>query len=320
MKCRYCNADIEQDALFCTNCGKKLSHQVDAGSAGSKMWLWLVIVVLLLALIGGGYWYYSQKHSLNKVAQVADTEVADTMENDPVAVEAAESRKAMREGSTELDAKEALQEILSKIIRDDIDANITLQDVMKYFTKDFKTYFTRACEKADKESCERPRIWWQYSDSDPASFTIKSVEYVSDDLVKAVVKLKGELYQGTYEVMLKNEDDKWLIDQVTEKSVDLLEQEPPQPKKSKKSKPVVKSGGVNLGYAIYRGPMKRGKPHGVNGKMTFKYSHIIDSRDPKRRYAERGDYVIGEWYDGHLVQGVWYDSYHHAKGSILIGK
>ena len=25
MKCKYCNADIEQDAQFCTNCGKDLS-------------------------------------------------------------------------------------------------------------------------------------------------------------------------------------------------------------------------------------------------------------------------------------------------------
>jgi len=54
--------------------------------------------------------------------------------------------------------------------------------------------------------------------------------------------------------------------------------------------------------------------------MDFKSSHVIDSKDPKGRVAEPGDYVIGEWSEGHLVQGVWYGADHKAKGSILIGK
>ena len=76
------------------------------------------------------------------------------------------------------------------------------------------------------------------------------------------------------------------------------------------------SGFKNLGYATFKGSW----PNDVSGRMVFKTSHVIDSRDPKGRVAEAGDYVIGEWSDGHLVQGIWYGSDNHVKGSIIIGK
>lgn len=81
-------------------------------------------------------------------------------------------------------------------------------------------------------------------------------------------------------------------------------------------KPAVTSGSKNLGYATFKGSW----PNDVNGRMEFKSSHVIDSKDPKGRVAEPGDYVIGEWSDGHLVQGIWYGADNQVKGSILIGK
>ena len=75
-------------------------------------------------------------------------------------------------------------------------------------------------------------------------------------------------------------------------------------------------GTKNLGYATFKGSW----PNDVNGRMIFKSSHVIDSKDPKGRVAEAGDYVIGEWADGHLVQGVWYGADNQVKGSIIIGK
>lgn len=96
MKCKYCNADIEQDAQFCPNCGKNLSkfkkcikcgELLDRGDdycpfcgtkqtsdeqsqskevaeplqheekKGSKKWLWAVIAVILLAIIGGSAYF-----------------------------------------------------------------------------------------------------------------------------------------------------------------------------------------------------------------------------------------------------------------------
>lgn len=81
-------------------------------------------------------------------------------------------------------------------------------------------------------------------------------------------------------------------------------------------KPVSSSGTKNLGYATFKGSW----PNDVNGRMVFKSSHVIDSKDPKGRVAEAGDYVIGEWADGHLVQGIWYGSDNQVKGSVIIGR
>lgn len=76
----------------------------------------------------------------------------------------------------------------------------------------------------------------------------------------------------------------------------------------------------DLGYATFKGSLKNGQPNDVNGRLIFKSSHVIDSRDPKGRVAEAGDYVIGEFSEGHLVQGIWYGSDNTVKGSIIIGK
>ena len=83
-----------------------------------------------------------------------------------------------------------------------------------------------------------------------------------------------------------------------------------------KSTPQPRSTSKNLGYATFKGSW----PNDVNGRMVFKTSHVIDSKDPKKRVAEAGDYVIGEWSDGHLVQGIWYGADNQVKGSVIIGK
>lgn len=85
---------------------------------------------------------------------------------------------------------------------------------------------------------------------------------------------------------------------------------------AKPAAPRASSGSKDLGYATFKGSW----PNDVNGRMVFKTSHVIDSRDPKGRVAEAGDYVIGEWSDGHLVQGIWYGADNTVKGSVIIGK
>ena len=83
---------------------------------------------------------------------------------------------------------------------------------------------------------------------------------------------------------------------------------------TKPTKPA--SGSKNLGYATFKGSW----PNDVTGRMVCNSSHVIDSKDPKKRVAEAGDYVIGEWADGHLVQGIWYGSDNQVKGSVIIGR
>lgn len=90
----------------------------------------------------------------------------------------------------------------------------------------------------------------------------------------------------------------------------------PSTKTAPVSKPAATSGSKNLGYATFKGSW----PNDVNGRMVFTSSHVIDSKDPKKRVASAGDYVIGEWSEGHLVQGIWYGADNQVKGSIIIGK
>lgn len=254
MKCKYCNAEVQPNVRFCTTCGGDLSkfdkcvncgefidkgisicpncgaeqHNKDvAERTGSKKWMWAIIAVILLAIIGGGAYFATNGGLGSKaLAEAVDSDSiaeVDEIENDPVAVEAAESRQAMMESSIELDAEETLQNILSSMINSEIDSNVEMQNVNKYFTTDYKTYYNRACEKADKEGYERPKVWWQNSDDDPTDFKINSVNYISDEKVNANLTLKGELYSGTYEIILVSVDDNWLIDSVTEKECHLLE-------------------------------------------------------------------------------------------------
>ena len=74
-----------------------------------------------------------------------------------------------------------------------------------------------------------------------------------------------------------------------------------------------------LDYGKWSGAWKNGQPNGT-GTMTYTKEHLIDSRDPKKRVAQPGDYIIGEFSNGRLVQGKWFDASDNVKGSIIIGK
>ena len=85
--------------------------------------------------------------------------------------------------------------------------------------------------------------------------------------------------------------------------------------KEKTKKQAVK----RLDNGKWSGPWKNGKPHGT-GTFTYTVETRIDSRDPQKRIAKVGDYIIGEYYEGRLVQGRWYDKNNNIKGSIIIGR
>ena len=81
-------------------------------------------------------------------------------------------------------------------------------------------------------------------------------------------------------------------------------------------KQAVATGSID--YGKWSGAWKNGKPNGT-GTMRYTKEHLIDSRDPQKRTAVKGDYIIGEFANGKLVQSVWYDSANNVKGSIIIG-
>lgn len=109
MKCKYCNADVEQNARFCTTCGKDLSvfdkcvscgELIDKGTSvcpycgreqpevveqtSSKKWIWAIVGILLIALIGGGYYYLSQNGAKTSgLAEAVDSDSIAIVETDP---------------------------------------------------------------------------------------------------------------------------------------------------------------------------------------------------------------------------------------------
>lgn len=75
---------------------------------------------------------------------------------------------------------------------------------------------------------------------------------------------------------------------------------------------------VDLGYAVWKGDTKNGKPHGY-GTMTYKSDHLVDSRDPEETYAAAGDKMEGEYRNGHWEYGKLYSHGGALKAQIDIG-
>ncbi|PXV65010.1 Ig-like protein group 2 [Dysgonomonas alginatilytica] len=89
---------------------------------------------------------------------------------------------------------------------------------------------------------------------------------------------------------------------------------------SKEQETDIKTGASGqLSYGKWTGGSKNGKPHGTQVTFTFSTTHQIDSRDPKNRIAGAGDYIIGEYDNGRLIQGRWYKKTGGFE-SVMIGK
>ena len=62
----------------------------------------------------------------------------------------------------------------------------------------------------------------------------------------------------------------------------------------------------------------KGYPDGF-GTYRFTARRRIDMHDPEERYAEAGDYIKGDWRQGHLNYGEWYDKDGNKKAFIKLG-
>lgn len=208
--------------------------------------------------------------------------------------------------------------------------------------------YVRGTDKAQSESKQEENIevdnseyivskaWWQK----PLSWIIVTFvltlvvffvwngtrEEQTKDIISPIVKKTTPTdAQDTTPKVVKAQDEKDVIVAPEKKKVTVA----PEKKKSeslKKSIPegndpltnVVRQGVLSLGYATWKGNIKRGKPDG-KGIMTFSSSHRIDSRDPKGRIAEAGDKVEGSYLNGHLSFGKWYKS-DGTTETIMIGE
>ena len=82
-------------------------------------------------------------------------------------------------------------------------------------------------------------------------------------------------------------------------------QTPPPPNNQTTKQPTpLTTGTLDLGYAVWNGDIKNGKPHG-KGTMTFKSSHLIDSKDINQNTAGPGDIITGKYNHGNLIYGTW---------------
>lgn len=82
-----------------------------------------------------------------------------------------------------------------------------------------------------------------------------------------------------------------------------------------------KAGGkgcLNLSYGTYVGEIKNGYPEGM-GRLTYSRSRQINRYDKKGRTASAGDYVIGEFVHGFLVQGKHYSANGDLIESLIVG-
>ncbi|MDR0810665.1 MAG: Ig-like domain-containing protein [Paludibacter sp.] len=78
-----------------------------------------------------------------------------------------------------------------------------------------------------------------------------------------------------------------------------VNEDPPVPKRT--------YGTITVPGGIYKGQVKDGKPDG-EGTIRYNSHTLIDSRDMKKRYAEAGQRITGQFENGHLLQGKLFNS------------
>lgn len=97
-----------------------------------------------------------------------------------------------------------------------------------------------------------------------------------------------------------------------------IERQQIEEKKAQVNNSMGTSSTNSLSYGTWSGSWKNGQPHGT-GTLKYNQQHLIDKRDRKKRMAAPGDYIIGEFVEGKLVQGTLYDYNNNVKASIIIG-
>jgi hypothetical protein len=88
---------------------------------------------------------------------------------------------------------------------------------------------------------------------------------------------------------------------------------PPKPAPSKGPQNKTFSGGSK-----YVGDMIKGQMHGL-GTYTYGQRELISTRDSKNRYAEAGDYIVGQFECSKVVSGKLFDKNNNLKEVIIIG-
>jgi RNA polymerase subunit RPABC4/transcription elongation factor Spt4 len=247
MKCKYCNAEIEQDAQFCTNCGKDLSkfkrcikcgelldrsddfcpfcgtkqisdEQIQSievteplqheEKKGSKKWIWFAMTLILLALIGNcGYWFYSQNS--NQMIAAVDTDSIASVDSTMV--------------ETDIHSVDGIKARVNEIFTEGLEMSDS-KVVDKFFSEDFRTLYKKVNETDKRIDSEMGfwtgGIWDGRQDNFPNAFEIVSLNTSSPQEAYIVVNLihNSDEYHSENKVpiSLVFENGNWFIDEISE--------------------------------------------------------------------------------------------------------
>ncbi|PTN08173.1 hypothetical protein [Mangrovibacterium marinum] len=131
---------------------------------------------------------------------------------------------------------------------------------------------------------------------------------------------------GAFFALSGNQDEEILLDEPIQSVLPTETQTPekaPVPQEiqapAEAQEPAQSNSSLSLGFGNYKGETKNGKAHGM-GTLYYTQHHLISTRDRQERYAAQGDYLVGEFYNGEIVQGKLYDKDNKQKETIIVGR
>lgn len=304
------------EEFVCPECGGTLIEE--QASKGIPAWVWAVVAAVVVAGgAAGGYFalrdtnVYVSDILLDKTACTvvagesatisATVEPEDATDNTLVWSSSDNEVLTVSGGTiTALKAGKAVVSVKSNDGKAAAEVEVTVEEVD-----------TTVCVSkitTDKESCTLTEGKEETITAtvEPEDATDKTVVWSSSDETVATVAegvVKG-LKAGKATVTAASADGK------VSASVEITVGKAPEASRPQPAGPTC---------GTFSGTLKNGYPHGT-GTLTFSVSRRIDSHDQQNRMAQPGDYLIGEWDNGHLIQARWYDASNNLKETIVLGK
>ena len=213
MKCKYCQAEIEQDAQFCTNCGKDLSKfprcikcgeilddgsefcpycgtkqlqigkDVEKTTKKEKKYWYIGFAFILLAIIGGLFLYFQGKEGTHELAKEAETYT--------------ESSNAKEATVKEINFEDIIviaKELFTNKEQDEKNSNVLESYGIKFLYKCRKKY--------ENEPEEDYEFYGKDAEVRPTS---NDLEYISNSSHGIIIKKK----YGEFDICFANGNDYW---------------------------------------------------------------------------------------------------------------
>lgn len=303
------------EEFVCPECESTL---VEVTTTGPKKRIWGIVAAVVIAGAGAGGYFILRPVAVSNIqtdekgytlVEGQETTIVTTVQPDNATDKTLVWSSSDAEVATVADgtvkaakAGKAVISIKSNDGKATTEVEVTVTEPVVEETEEVDTTVYVSAIKAEKESCtvtvgKEETIVVTVEPEDAADKTLawsssdESVLTVADGIVKGVKA-------GKAVVTVKSNDGK------AETTVEV------------EVKPVPAPAWKGI---TFTGKSKNGYPHGT-GTMTFKSARRIDTHDQKNRTAQAGDYLIGEWDQGHLVQARWYDSANNLKETIVLGK